>query len=229
LALLLRSPNEGGSAASRSVPSEAFVDELLLQAPLGALLQGSHGASKPEAGSSAGFNAESIAAVLDAVAAYVPALSPLARGRVAGALLERLRLGGLGTVHREVSLLCELLMTSKGQDLVELKRVVDAGGVDQDLRHAVFIAITEPAARKRLLDHFQAEAARLSARPAHVLSDIDMTIWIGTFGAGPCLFTLHWVAVSHSSRHGHPSGRGRHGVSLSTMWVLLRRWCCRAR
>lgn len=67
---------------------------------------------------------------------------------------------------------------------MELKRLVDAGGDGSDLRNLVFTAISGEDSRKQLLSHFHAEATSFGERPTHVLADIDMTLWYGTFGTG---------------------------------------------
>lgn len=38
--------------------------------------------------------------------------------------------------------------------------------------------------RSALLQHFGEEALALQVFPKHILADIDMTVWVGTFGAG---------------------------------------------
>ncbi|CAK0847415.1 unnamed protein product [Prorocentrum cordatum] len=149
---------------------EALLNELVLQAPLGQQICGAR---------------EPLPPLLDALAARQGALSPLACSRVAGALTERVcGLGPEAPRAREVSALCELFETSQGEDLVRLKRFVDAAGADHDMRQVVFSAIPPGPLRQRVLDHFRQQAAELDERPNHVLSDIDNTVWVGTFGTG---------------------------------------------
>ena len=82
---------------------------------------------------------------------------------------------------------------------------VDAAGGGRDLRHTIYSVVSDQAQltrlltgptrllldqslsqvkRESLLGHFIAEAAELTSLPVHILSDIDMTVWVGTFGAG---------------------------------------------
>ena len=91
---------------------------------------------------------------------------------------------------------------------------VDAAGGGRDLRHTIYSVISDQAQgyakemprmcklpcltlltiadlyfeqvrRESLLQHFVDQVADLNCLPVHILSDIDMTVWVGTFGAGP--------------------------------------------
>ena len=55
--------------------------------------------------------------------------------------------------------------------------------------------------RESLLQHFVDQAAELQPHqlPVHILSDIDMTVWVGTFGAGGARARLH-APTLHSSQ-----------------------------
>lgn len=203
-------PETSGSSTP-TVPGDAVVDELLLQAPLAELLShlgrgspnrpptASQGVSMTEsrvgggaeASESAAANAaiELLAAVSDRL--WRRRLSPLASSRLAGALVEQLARApgasnsGASDRRAEEALLCQLLLAAGGSGLVELKRLIDAAGGGRDLRYVVFTAVSNSGAREALLTHFLDEAKRLPPpRPAHVLSDIDMTVWVGKFGTG---------------------------------------------
>ena len=77
--------------------------------------------------------------------------------------------------------------------------------------------------RESLLQHFVDQAAELQPHqlPVHILSDIDMTVWVGTFGAGgaraerdctPRLFTpRRWTEVSGGSHPRRSSALHRFG------------------
>lgn len=159
-------PNNGCSADEVS----AVINELVLQAPLTHILSG---------------GAELVGLVLDAMRSRLAVLTPLSRSRVVGALVERLNSQGLDApTEREQDLLCELILETRGDGLVELKRLVDTAGTDHDLRHTVFQSVSSTPSRAKLLEHFRVEAKQLVHRPLHVLSDIDMTIWVGQFGTG---------------------------------------------
>ena len=46
--------------------------------------------------------------------------------------------------------------------------------------------------RSAVLKHFSDEAEKLEEFPLHILSDIDQTVVIGTFGAGAFVFFFSW-------------------------------------
>jgi len=172
LGMLLSAGGAGGSSSSSSGGggcSCALIDELFLQAPVAKML------------SCGGETAESL---LPIVASRINDMSPYARSRLVGTLAEHIvRTGTTLSTKAEEELLCHVLQSTRGRDLIELKALIDKGGADHDLRHTVFVAIADQAAREAVLAHFEAEATLLE-QPLHVLSDIDMTVWIGTFGSG---------------------------------------------
>lgn len=158
--------SHGGSDGSVSA---AVVNELILQAPLAKLLCDDR---------------EMLGSVLDAITGQMSSLLPLARSRIVGAIVERIGyLGSDACANLEELMLCNLLQNSSGNGLAELKMLIDKAGTDRDLRHVIFVAIKDTRARESILAHFQ-EEARFIARPLHVISDIDMTIWVGAFGSG---------------------------------------------
>lgn len=174
LGLLLAAGGAGGSSSSSSSSgagacSSALIDELFLQAPLAKLLS---------------CGGEVVGSLLPIVSGRVYDMSPYARSRLVGALAEHIvRPGTALSTKCDEELLCHVLQSTRGRDLIELKALIDKGGADHDLRHAVFVAVVDQAAREAVLAHFEAEA-KLVEQPLHVLSDIDMTVWIGTFGSG---------------------------------------------
>eukprot|EP00747_Dinoflagellata_sp_TGD_P001996 gnl/TRDRNA2_/TRDRNA2_102773_c0_seq1.p1 gnl/TRDRNA2_/TRDRNA2_102773_c0~~gnl/TRDRNA2_/TRDRNA2_102773_c0_seq1.p1 ORF type:complete len:583 (+),score=92.18 gnl/TRDRNA2_/TRDRNA2_102773_c0_seq1:675-2423(+) len=95
----------------------------------------------------------------------------------------------------EEQLLVELLCTATGSTLLELKRLIDSAGPSKDLLHLVTEGIVDAGLRAKVLAHFLSEATALLAnegnscstdgrlalqRPIHVLSDIDMTVWVSS-------------------------------------------------
>lgn len=153
--------------SGRQAAGDAGVNEVILQAPLAAV-----------------FNAEPLLRVIDALTTRIDALGSLARSRVIGALQERLPKGVDGPLRLRVErLVHDLLCTAQGDALVKLKALVDTAGIGNDLM-AACAAISSDHLQASLLDHFRAEARKLVRRPTHVLSDIDMTIWVGVFGTG---------------------------------------------
>eukprot|EP00439_Symbiodinium_sp_Y106_P052817 s3443_g7.t1 len=168
-----------------------LVNELLLQTPLSSVL------SDDEASSFSG--SQSLLRVLSEHL-QSQSLSPLASSRLIGALVEKLSVPrpGIGP-NQEVSdlefaeqlavqeaVLCKLILRSENKELLELKRLVDAAGGGRDLRHLLYSVISDQVRRESLLQHFVDQAAELQPHqlPVHILSDIDMTVWVGTFGAG---------------------------------------------
>ncbi|CAE7875116.1 unnamed protein product [Symbiodinium sp. KB8] len=168
-----------------------LVNELLLQTPLSLVL------SDDEASSFSG--SQSLLRVLSEHL-QSQSLSPLASSRLIGALVEKLSVprSGIGP-SQEVSdlefaeqlavqeaVLCKLILRSESKELLELKRLVDAAGGGRDLRHLIYSVISDQVRRESLLQHFVDQAGELQPHqlPVHILSDIDMTVWVGTFGAG---------------------------------------------
>ncbi|CAE7338442.1 unnamed protein product [Symbiodinium sp. CCMP2456] len=168
-----------------------LVNELLLQTPLSLVL------SDDEASSFSG--SQSLLRVLSEHL-QSQSLSPLASSRLIGALVEKLSVprSGIGP-SQEVSdvefaeqlavqeaVLCKLILRSESKELLELKRLVDAAGGGRDLRHLIYSIISDQVRRESLLQHFVDQAGELQPHqlPVHILSDIDMTVWVGTFGAG---------------------------------------------
>jgi len=155
--------------ASTNGSSNQQINELILQAPLAEVLA---------------CDVEHAAIAISAIASRLAGLTPQVRSRVAGALVERLeRLPPEMPRGAEESLLSEMLFTCRGDDLIELKRHIDTAGTGLDLRHVVFHAITDNSLRENLLEYFIAEAPT-QTKPKHVLSDIDMTVYVGNFGTG---------------------------------------------
>jgi len=149
----------------------AVIEELVMQAPLASVLG-------PRPGNEDG------GALLGALAAALPCLSVPARARLAGALMERLACDANVGLQPEERLLHDLVRGTSGQQLVELKRAVGTAGNGIDLLRLVHGAVTDRSLREGLLAHFRGEAVALRERPLHVLSDVDMTFWVGNFGCG---------------------------------------------
>jgi len=141
-----------------------------LQAPLALVLSGEE---------------QCVTEVLRALSAQVDLLRPLARSRLVGALAARLKSGKLQRRFAELAedLIFRLLASCVGPDLWELKTLIDTAGTGNDLMSA-FAAVSRPSIRTALLKHFKDQAQTPEARTNHVLSDIDMTVWVGAFGAG---------------------------------------------
>ncbi|CAK0885847.1 unnamed protein product [Prorocentrum cordatum] len=150
----------------------AGVNELILQAPLAWALA-SDGADL----------------VVEAISGSLDLLEPLARSRLAGVLLEQLKQGSsddnptaAGKARKKEKLVWQLLKTSLGDSLMELKRLIDTAGTGQNLLSVC--GEISPELCTSLMDHFLVEGSKVMRKPIHVLSDIDMTVWVGTFGAG---------------------------------------------
>ncbi|CAE8671158.1 unnamed protein product [Polarella glacialis] len=145
-------------------------NELLLQAPLIRVL---------------GVDSGRCVAVLRAISNQLSCLEALARSRLVGALVARLQKGFSNEAFRARAefMLHELLTTSEGDKLMELKKLIDTAGTGHNLLSMCAVLSTE-SLRASLLGHFCAQAVIIKARPVHVLSDIDMTVWVGVFGAG---------------------------------------------
>merc|ERR1712137_95578 len=86
-----------------------------------------------------------------------------------------------------MGLLC-LLLTAEGEVLVELKRLIDAGGQGRDLHHLIYTVMSSSESRSEVLEHFRNEARNLKVKPTHVLSDIDNTVWVSSFTSGGTKF-----------------------------------------
>ena len=66
----------------------------------------------------------------------------------------------LGVSLESKELLSQVFLRSQGAELLELKRLVDAGGSGQDLRQAIYVVVTQEARRAALLRHFLEEATQ---------------------------------------------------------------------
>eukprot|EP00811_Abedinium_folium_P031770 NODE_5199_length_1798_cov_12.466786.p1 GENE.NODE_5199_length_1798_cov_12.466786~~NODE_5199_length_1798_cov_12.466786.p1 ORF type:complete len:512 (+),score=162.35 NODE_5199_length_1798_cov_12.466786:100-1536(+) len=151
----------------------ALANELLLQAPLFTLL--GTNASPP---------------LMAALTSVLPLLGPLPRSRLAGVLADKLG-SDAPRLPEDERLLHQLFTTSASSDLYEVKRLINTGGRGSCLVRLAHTVLSDGASRLKLREHFREQAANApELRPLHVLSDIDMTFWVGTFGAGgpkfPC-------------------------------------------
>lgn len=156
-----------------SCGGEAFcrgLDELLLQAPLSSIFAADE---------------DIVVDFLSAISKKSSAIRPFGRSRIAVSLVDML--GGKKPAEllreRAEMLLLQLLRCSTGDELQELKQLIDTSGAGHDLL-SLFAAISRKSLRTCLLEHFHEEAALVERRPVHVLSDIDMTVWVGAFGSG---------------------------------------------
>lgn len=169
-------------AASSSGGDGRVANELLLQAPLAALLRA---------------DLQGATAFLGALAGpYLELLSPSVKARLAGVLLERSS-GGLPSysssssnpkalsalLQLEEQLLHRLLCSTHGDELLELTRLIDTNGSSLDLLHLVTKGLNDTLASS-VIAHIHEEVQHISRRPLHVISDIDMTVCIGRFGSG---------------------------------------------
>jgi len=162
-----------------------YRNELLMQAPLAAML---------------GAENKGSAALLEVLGGSLSQLLVPTRARVAGALVERLSFGIVAQGGQQ--LLVDLFRTATGARLLELKRLIATGGVGLDMV-VLYESITDKAIQESLVAHLNAESQRMrepqvascgwfwcSAKPSqiqaplHILSDIDMTFWVGKFGTG---------------------------------------------
>lgn len=121
--------------------------------------------------------------VLSSFTAVLPMLEPHIRAKLALALCEKIDASSVrdGPEHR---LLSDIFCTSHGRSLLELKRLIHTGG--SCLVRATTNAFADPSRLSKVITHFQHEASLLGPdeHTLHVLSDIDMTLWVGNFGAG---------------------------------------------
>jgi len=168
----LAEPPPAERTPAEEARDRAGVNELILQAPLAWALA-SDGADL----------------VVEAISGSLDLLEPLARSRLAGVLLEQLKQGSsddnptaAGKARKKEKLVWQLLKTSLGDSLMELKRLIDTAGTGQNLLSVC--GEISPELCTSLMDHFLVEGSKVMRKPIHVLSDIDMTVWVGTFGAG---------------------------------------------
>jgi len=176
------------------------MNELILQAPLSALLLNDLDPREIQGVEVQSAGSHSLMMVLSE---HLDLFTPLAGSRLIGALVEKLP-NFRGSVPLEdpsflvvqrcgeawEELLCKIFLHFKGSELIELKRLIDAAGGGHDLRHAVYSVITYEVRRSAVLKHFSDEAEKLEEFPLHILSDIDQTVVIGTFGAGGPKFPI---------------------------------------
>lgn len=86
---------------------------------------------------------------------------------------------GLQSVRRTPlrdEILVELLTSRRGTELTQLKNRINHAEDHQDLEDLVFVDLQHDA-RKRVLEHFEAEAATTSVPDLKILSDIDDTVF----------------------------------------------------
>mmetsp|Transcript_31208 Transcript_31208/g.82728 ORF Transcript_31208/g.82728 Transcript_31208/m.82728 type:complete len:427 (+) Transcript_31208:2-1282(+) len=169
-------PRSLDSDASTALPVEPPVEdlvrqglsELLLQAPLAEIFA---------------RESEDTAAVMSGIVACLPALEPMVRSRIVSVLVEH-REPNFPSQRRQeaAALVHRLFVTCEGEDLLRLKQLVDRAGKGRDLP-SVCNALSA-ALRDSLMEHFASEGLRLETKPIKVLSDIDMTIWVGKYGVG---------------------------------------------
>eukprot|EP00811_Abedinium_folium_P015160 NODE_2412_length_2217_cov_8.366986.p1 GENE.NODE_2412_length_2217_cov_8.366986~~NODE_2412_length_2217_cov_8.366986.p1 ORF type:complete len:736 (-),score=208.03 NODE_2412_length_2217_cov_8.366986:10-1977(-) len=204
----------GSATRDSRETAAARINELLLQAPFATVFSCGACAAATEA--------------LEAITAHIALLKPLARSRVAGAILERLeRLPADAFRDDEEALLHALLLTVEGEALVELKRLLSSSGPGRDLQQLVYAALSSPEIRSELLQHFRLQAEMMATRPLHVLSDVDMTVWASSsvvtggpkFPSGPipgalALFgSLHAQITFLSSRPPVWESKGRRSLA----------------
>lgn len=82
---------------------------------------------------------------------------------------------GITNPARE-AVLRDLFLATRGQDLTELKNLVDAGEDHRDLQQLLFTDIDDDAIRDAILSHIHSEAGR-RGDAVKVLSDIDDTVY----------------------------------------------------
>eukprot|EP00931_Biecheleriopsis_adriatica_P041277 TRINITY_DN23614_c0_g1_i1.p1 TRINITY_DN23614_c0_g1~~TRINITY_DN23614_c0_g1_i1.p1 ORF type:complete len:659 (+),score=122.26 TRINITY_DN23614_c0_g1_i1:11-1987(+) len=146
-------------------------NQLLLQAPLSTLLQA---------------DGQTPGELLRSLGSVVPLLEPVAKARLVGALVELIAMSPGANLAAEKDMLFFIIRSARGSDLAKLKQLVDTSGTSLDLMHVVTRAISDGEKQLELLSHFQIEAESIGDPPFHILSDIDMTVWIGRFGnCGP--------------------------------------------
>eukprot|EP00929_Paragymnodinium_shiwhaense_P105611 TRINITY_DN70657_c0_g1_i1.p1 TRINITY_DN70657_c0_g1~~TRINITY_DN70657_c0_g1_i1.p1 ORF type:complete len:707 (-),score=124.40 TRINITY_DN70657_c0_g1_i1:41-2161(-) len=160
------------SSSANLADQNAGVDEVFFQAPLACLFAES---------------LDVVTLVLETLLQRMSALTPTVRSRVVGALVEKLNARG-GTddsgVHDMMRcVLHTCFVTIAGNDVAELKRLTDTAGTGHGLI-AVYTALSQPKLQASLVEHFRTEGRLLPDKVPHVLSDIDMTIWVGAFGVG---------------------------------------------
>mmetsp|Transcript_120676 Transcript_120676/g.341901 ORF Transcript_120676/g.341901 Transcript_120676/m.341901 type:complete len:641 (+) Transcript_120676:115-2037(+) len=161
-----------------------FADALLFQAPLMAVL---------------GKDDSNSVRLLSVIGSLLPSLHVETRARLAGALVERLS-NSVGT-KADQQMLVDLFTDLSGEALTELKRLIDTAGVGLDLV-VLYETLADRLLKGKLVTHFmnaanaeEVEASsccffkskKRTTRPGptlHVLSDIDMTFWVGKFGSG---------------------------------------------
>eukprot|EP00434_Breviolum_minutum_P041070 symbB.v1.2.036528.t1/scaffold5180.1/size30082/4 len=211
------------AAESKEASMQLDMNELILQAPLSALLLNDLDPREIQGVEVQSAGSHSLMTVLSE---HLALFTPLAGSRLIGALVEKLP-NFRGSVPLEdpsflvvqrcgeawEELLCKIFLHFKGSELIELKRLIDAAGGGHDLRHAVYSVITYEVRRSAVLKHFSDEAEKLEEFPLHILSDIDQTVVIGTFGAGGPKF---------------PIGPDRPGVSWMRS-ALRKLWFCQDR
>eukprot|EP00435_Cladocopium_sp_Y103_P049415 s1818_g14.t3 len=170
------------------------INEMILQAPLSALLLNDLDPKEIQGAEVQSPGSHSLMTVLSE---HLDLLTPLAGSRLVGALVEKLP-SFRGSMPLEdpnfllvqrcgeawEDFLCKVFLHFQGSKLIELKRLIDAAGGGRDLRHCVYSVITSEVRRAAVLKHFSEEAEKLQDFPLHILSDIDQTVFIGTFGAG---------------------------------------------
>ncbi|CAJ1414210.1 unnamed protein product [Effrenium voratum] len=183
-------------ATCRSPEEQRELNELILQAPLSALFSDLTDRRDLDEVEAQSIGSQSLMTVLSEHLA-LHRFTPLASSRLVGALVEKItnfRTSSDETLSQSVAalaladgcedLLCKLFLRASGEDLLELKKLVDAAGGGRDLRETVFTVVAQQGRRSALLQHFGEEALALQVFPKHILADIDMTVWVGTFGAG---------------------------------------------
>mmetsp|Transcript_109379 Transcript_109379/g.172402 ORF Transcript_109379/g.172402 Transcript_109379/m.172402 type:complete len:656 (-) Transcript_109379:139-2106(-) len=176
------SAHEGDPAlaadALMKVFQECLIDaeranEFILQAPLSLLFRAC---------------SQNVNDFMQALKSIAPLLEPHAKSRLVGAVVEQIALRPNATHLREEDFLFFLLRSSTGLDLMNLKRFVDTNGTRFDCLYIVNGVISDLDKQVELLCHFRSEADSLVDRPVHIISDIDMTVWVGRFGSsGPKL------------------------------------------
>jgi hypothetical protein len=92
------------------------------------------------------------------------------------------------------SMICNILLSTEGSELTNLKTLCDAKGKATNLHKLLFSDIKSNNIRNKILQHFQAQATALLAQTAHnkqeirrkILSDVDDTLFSsgGRFPAG---------------------------------------------